>query len=146
MAARVDIAHTPSSGQTDIPYPATGQCGGHGGRGDGVLWRGVRDLHRKRALIVGSGETSALAARHLLSKGVERMSIDLLVKEAKHVAGLGVPAMALFPVTPASAKAVVRAQNSRRASGSTPEVGSSRNSSLGLCSSPCTMPTFFLLP
>jgi len=33
------------------------------------------DLHRKRALIVGSGETSALAARHLLSKGVERMSI-----------------------------------------------------------------------
>jgi glutamyl-tRNA reductase len=33
------------------------------------------DLHRKRALVVGSGETSALAARHLMSKGVERMSI-----------------------------------------------------------------------
>ncbi len=38
--------------------------------------------------------------------GVERMSIDLLVKEAKHIASLGVPAMALFPVTPASAKSL----------------------------------------
>ena len=36
--------------------------------------------------------------------GVERLSIDLLVKEAKLLAGLGVPAMALFPVTPQSAK------------------------------------------
>jgi glutamyl-tRNA reductase len=33
------------------------------------------DLHRKNVLIVGSGETSALAARHLVSKGVERMTI-----------------------------------------------------------------------
>jgi porphobilinogen synthase len=32
--------------------------------------------------------------------GVERMSIDLLVKEARLLASLGVPAMALFPVTP----------------------------------------------
>ncbi len=36
--------------------------------------------------------------------GVERMSIDLLVKEARELDSLGVPAMALFPVTPASAK------------------------------------------
>ena len=36
--------------------------------------------------------------------GVERMSIDLLVQEAKDVHALGIPAMALFPVTPASAK------------------------------------------
>ena len=36
--------------------------------------------------------------------GVERMSIDLLVKEAKEIADLGVPAMALFPVTPPEAK------------------------------------------
>jgi glutamyl-tRNA reductase len=33
------------------------------------------DLHRKHVLIVGSGETSVLAARHLLSKGVENLSI-----------------------------------------------------------------------
>ena len=36
--------------------------------------------------------------------GVERMSVDLLVREAEELARLGVPAMALFPVTPAEVK------------------------------------------
>ncbi len=36
--------------------------------------------------------------------GVERLSIDLLVEEAKQVEDLGIPAIALFPVTPLSAK------------------------------------------
>jgi len=36
--------------------------------------------------------------------GVERMSIDLLVQEAKQIHMLGIPAMAIFPVTPASVK------------------------------------------
>jgi porphobilinogen synthase len=36
--------------------------------------------------------------------GVDRLSIDLLVEEARQVARLGVPALALFPVTPAEAK------------------------------------------
>ncbi|MES9941819.1 MAG: porphobilinogen synthase [Candidatus Thiodiazotropha sp. 6PLUC2] len=36
--------------------------------------------------------------------GVERMSIDLLLEEAKQIHALGIPAMALFPVTPLSAK------------------------------------------
>lgn len=36
--------------------------------------------------------------------GVERMSIDLLVQEAKEVHTLGVPAIAIFPVTPTEAK------------------------------------------
>jgi porphobilinogen synthase len=36
--------------------------------------------------------------------GVERVSIDLLLQEAHQLAELGVPAIALFPVTPASAK------------------------------------------
>jgi len=36
--------------------------------------------------------------------GVERMSIDLIVEEAKQIHSLGVPAMALFPVTPTSVK------------------------------------------
>ncbi len=36
--------------------------------------------------------------------GVERVSIDLLVKEAQQIHALGIPAMALFPVTPQSAK------------------------------------------
>jgi porphobilinogen synthase len=36
--------------------------------------------------------------------GVERLSIDLLLQEAAEIQALGIPAMALFPVTPASAK------------------------------------------
>jgi porphobilinogen synthase len=36
--------------------------------------------------------------------GIERLSIDLLVKEAQEVHALGIPAMALFPVTPPQAK------------------------------------------
>ena len=36
--------------------------------------------------------------------GVERLSVDLLCREAEACAGLGVPAMALFPVTPPEAK------------------------------------------
>ena len=38
--------------------------------------------------------------------GIERMSIDELVDEAKQVWRLGVPAVALFPVTPAEAKSL----------------------------------------
>ncbi len=39
--------------------------------------------------------------------GVERMSIDELVKEAKLVYSLGVPAIALFPVTPDNKKSLL---------------------------------------
>ncbi len=36
--------------------------------------------------------------------GIERLSIDLLVKEARELVSLGVPAVALFPVTPLNVK------------------------------------------
>jgi porphobilinogen synthase len=36
--------------------------------------------------------------------GVERLSIDVLVREAREVQVLGIPAIAIFPVTPPSAK------------------------------------------
>ncbi len=36
--------------------------------------------------------------------GIERLSIDLLVAEVKHLYKLGIPAVALFPVTPPEAK------------------------------------------
>ncbi len=36
--------------------------------------------------------------------GVERLSVDLLVEDAMSVHNLGIPAMALFPVTPLAAK------------------------------------------
>ncbi|WP_417666298.1 porphobilinogen synthase [Pseudidiomarina sp.] len=38
--------------------------------------------------------------------GVERLSIDLLVAECQEIAALGIPAVALFPVTPASDKSL----------------------------------------
>jgi len=51
-------------------------------------------------VLEGNNEREAISSM----PGVERMSIDLLVKEAKEVHALGIPAMALFPVTPLSAK------------------------------------------
>ena len=38
--------------------------------------------------------------------GVERLSIDLLVKEAREAYKLGIPAIALFPVVPQSKKSL----------------------------------------
>lgn len=42
--------------------------------------------------------------------GVERLSIDLLVQEAKQCFALGIPMLALFPVTPADVKSVDAAE------------------------------------
>ena len=54
----------------------------------------VNDLIFPVFVIEGENKKEAIASM----PGVERLSIDLLVKEAKEVAGLGVPMMALFPV------------------------------------------------
>ena len=51
-------------------------------------------------VIEGSNRTETIASM----PGIERMSIDRLVTEAKEIAALGIPAIALFPVTPQSAK------------------------------------------
>ncbi len=51
-------------------------------------------------VLEGSGEREAVASM----PGIERMSIDLLVEEARAIHALGIPAMALFPVTPPAAK------------------------------------------
>ncbi|UJS23336.1 porphobilinogen synthase [Thiothrix winogradskyi] len=48
----------------------------------------------------GENQREAIASM----PGVERISIDLLVKEAEAAFKLGIPAMAIFPVTPQSAK------------------------------------------
>ncbi|MEQ1581686.1 MAG: porphobilinogen synthase [Steroidobacteraceae bacterium] len=48
----------------------------------------------------GKGQREAVASM----PGVERLSIDELVREAEEVARLGIPAIALFPVTPPTAK------------------------------------------
>jgi porphobilinogen synthase len=51
-------------------------------------------------VLEGKNQTETVASM----PGVERMSVDLLVREAEELARLGVPAMALFPVTPAEVK------------------------------------------
>ncbi len=51
-------------------------------------------------VIEGENETEAVPSM----PGVERMTIDRLVQEGKELVALGVPAVALFPVTPLSAK------------------------------------------
>lgn len=60
----------------------------------------VDDLIYPVFVLEGSNQTEAVPSM----PGVERMSIDLLVKEAEELAKLGVPAMALFPVTPSDVK------------------------------------------
>ncbi|HKJ77647.1 MAG TPA: porphobilinogen synthase [Gammaproteobacteria bacterium] len=47
-------------------------------------------------VLEGEGQREAVPSM----PGIERLSIDLLLAEAEEVAGLGVPMIALFPVTP----------------------------------------------
>ena len=60
----------------------------------------VDDLIYPMFVLEGSNQREAVASM----PGVERVSIDLLLKEAAELVALGVPAIALFPVTPAAAK------------------------------------------
>ena len=60
----------------------------------------VDDLIYPVFVLEGKNQTETVASM----PGVERMSVDLLVREAEELARLGVPAMALFPVTPADVK------------------------------------------
>jgi len=58
------------------------------------------DLIYPMFVIEGEHKTESISSM----PGVERKSIDLLVKEAQQCFELGIPAMAIFPVTPLSAK------------------------------------------
>ncbi|MGV6827684.1 MAG: porphobilinogen synthase [bacterium] len=51
-------------------------------------------------VLPGSGQREAVPSM----PGVERLSIDLLVEHARHAHSLGIPAIALFPVTPMDVK------------------------------------------
>ncbi|MEL0027472.1 MAG: porphobilinogen synthase, partial [Perlucidibaca sp.] len=88
------------------PYPATRlrRVRAHG-------W--IRRLVREHSLSVsdliypvfvleGQGRREPVASM----PGVERLSIDLLVQAAAEWVDLGIPALALFPVTPAEAKSL----------------------------------------
>jgi len=60
----------------------------------------VNDLIYPCFVLEGTQQREAVSSM----PGVERLSIDLLLKEAEIIHRLGIPAMALFPVTPASVK------------------------------------------
>ncbi len=60
----------------------------------------VDDLIQPVFVLEGEGQREAVASM----PGVERLSIDLLLEEAGELVVLGVPAIALFPVTPAEKK------------------------------------------
>ena len=63
----------------------------------------VNDLILPLFVIEGEGQREAVASM----PGVERLSIDLLVEEAREVADLGIPAIALFPVIPEEKKSLL---------------------------------------
>jgi porphobilinogen synthase len=58
------------------------------------------DLIQPLFVIEGEGRREAVASM----PGIERLSIDLLVAEAKRLDGLGIPAIALFPVPDPASK------------------------------------------
>ncbi len=63
----------------------------------------VNDLIYPAFVIEGNNTREPIASM----PGIERLSIDLLVEEAIYLASLGIPAIAIFPVTPPSAKSVL---------------------------------------
>jgi porphobilinogen synthase len=93
-------ANKPGSG----PYPATRL---RRMRRDNFSRRLMRETQLDSAnlicpifIVEGSGKREPVAPM----PGVERLSVDLLVQEAGELYALGIPAIALFPVTPAEQK------------------------------------------
>ena len=66
----------------------------------------TNDLIYPMFVIEGYNQRQAVASM----PGVERLSIDNLVIEARQIERLGIPAIALFPVTPAAAKSLMAEQ------------------------------------
>lgn len=64
------------------------------------------DLIYPMFILEGSGQREAVASM----PGVERVSIDELLKEAAELVELGIPMVALFPVTPDSCKSLDAAE------------------------------------
>ena len=64
------------------------------------------DLILPTFVLEGSGQREDIASM----PGVQRLSIDLLLELAAEAVELGIPALALFPVTPASAKSLDAAE------------------------------------
>lgn len=63
----------------------------------------VNDLIYPMFVLEGSNRSEKIASM----PGIERYSIDLLLKEAEELVELGIPLIALFPVTPAEKKTLM---------------------------------------
>ncbi|MGL5359160.1 MAG: porphobilinogen synthase, partial [Shewanella sp.] len=63
----------------------------------------VNDLIYPMFVLEGTNRTEQIASM----PGIERYSIDLLLKEAEELVALGIPVIALFPVTPAEKKTLM---------------------------------------
>ena len=63
----------------------------------------VNDLIYPMFVLDGENRKEAIESM----PGIERVSIDLLLEEAKELVELGIPAVALFPVTPAESKSLM---------------------------------------
>lgn len=63
----------------------------------------VNDLIYPMFVLEGNNRTEQVASM----PGIERYSIDLLLKEAEELVKLGIPLVALFPVTPAEKKTLM---------------------------------------
>src|SRR5690606_31049850 len=57
-------------------------------------------------VLEGAGQREPVASM----PGVERLSVDLLVEAAREAQALGIPAVALFPVTPTAKKSLDAAE------------------------------------
>ncbi len=66
----------------------------------------ANDLIYPMFVLEGEGQREAVASM----PGVERLSIDLLLKEAEELVALGIPMVALFPVTPQDKKSLDAAE------------------------------------
>ncbi len=66
----------------------------------------ANDLIYPMFVLEGEGQREAVASM----PGVERVSIDLLLKEAEELVALGIPMVALFPVTPQDKKSLDAAE------------------------------------
>ncbi|WP_443636797.1 porphobilinogen synthase [Candidatus Njordibacter sp. Uisw_058] len=66
----------------------------------------TNDLIYPMFVIEGHNQRQTVASM----PGVERLSVDNLVIEARHIERLGIPAIALFPVTPDAAKSLMAEQ------------------------------------
>ncbi len=63
----------------------------------------VDDLIYPMFIIEGDNQREAIGSM----PGIERLTLDLLLQEAKELVALGIPAIALFPVTPTAKKTLM---------------------------------------